>query len=278
MKKHSKIISIIHIPDPINTAMLSYLLASYPGYQIEWAGEEYGQVSPKWLSKTNPHLLIIPGNGQEYLSRESAKAVRKYLANGGNIYAICNGVYRALKFQHSIDVDKKVDSCIYRHSLKISDCHCVHWKTDEDEHFHTNSMYRAVFAPNGQKFNIIYLNGPRILQTTKSRKDTTPILRCETVYGTAAQNFTYATVTRLSGGGRAVLSGLHFESPITTYMDSLNAWIEQAVDKKNTKQESWFRADMARTQLVYEKYLRADERHVARLRDYVYEDLLGLRR
>jgi hypothetical protein len=93
MRKHSKAIAIVHIENFYNRALVFYLKNTYPDYRLLWADKK--DIRDGILAELAPALLILPGGADS--SKDIAAAeipqVKKYLASGGNLLAICAGMY-----------------------------------------------------------------------------------------------------------------------------------------------------------------------------------------
>jgi glutamine amidotransferase-like uncharacterized protein len=280
MNKQSKTIVFMDVRTPLNMAMRYYLKENYPGYDLIFTTPE--DISEIKIKKLNPKLLVLPGHLNascpDIMANFIAEA-RGYLANSGaNLLAICSGVYFAISRHVNFGYFNQIENFTSQrgHSLDIFPGTTALWP--KDLHNPDETRHQKVFTPDGRPHKILHLNSPRIGIYPEARQNTEAILQCTTKYGTPSDDAASMTVTRLPSGGRAVLSGAHFEVPFTDYIDACDAFVGHFRKKRDKKGVSRFQSDRNDAQAAYDKHFKYYEPAAQRLRDYVYEEMLGLKR
>ena len=240
MRKHSKTITIMDVKNFYNRALVFYLKTTYPDYRLFWTDRK--DIRAGVLAELAPALLILPGGADS--SKDIAEAeipyVKRYLASGGSLLAICAGMYAGFDGNIILGKDDKLKGFRQR-SLGIFDS-VVMFKERSDS-------AEPKSAPNvdsyGRRIDAFYFNGPyvvpygyaNIVREGKKYFDLekienaglTPLLwamdeagktKCETIITLAAQ--------KLPGGGCAVASTNHLDTPFEIQLEAYKAELATA--------------------------------------------------
>ena len=236
MRKHSRNIFILCIPHFYNVALKTYLKDTYPGYGVHWVGNK--SILRGALDELEPSLLILPGSGDldRDLPKSAFPAVEKYLAGGGNLLAICAGMYPC--FDNALV--RGIDGTLRGNSpdrMGLFEC-SVEFIERPDEHEPKSA--RNMDARDAV-LDVFYFNGPYVVpygirhlpeRQFDLRKienaGMTPLLWAVRDDGKKAVQITLAA-QKLPGGGYAVVSTNHLETPFEMMLASYKAEIAATV-------------------------------------------------